>query len=32
MRMFLFWFAILSPKERLAFVGAFGILLYAICR
>ena len=30
--MFLFWFAVLGPKARLAFVGACGLLLYAVCR
>jgi hypothetical protein len=32
MRMFLFWFAVLGPKARLAFVEACGLLLYAISR
>jgi hypothetical protein len=32
MRMFLFWFAVLGPKARLAFVAACGLLLYAITR
>jgi hypothetical protein len=31
-RMFLFWFAVLSPKARLLFVAACGLLLYAVCR
>jgi len=32
MRMFLFWFAILGPKARLAFLAACGLLIYAVSR
>ncbi len=32
MRVLLFWFAILGPKARLAFLAACGLLLYAVCR
>jgi hypothetical protein len=30
--MFLFWFAVLSPKARLAFIAACVLLVYAISR
>jgi hypothetical protein len=32
MRMFMFWFAVLSPKARLGFLAVFGLLIYAISR
>ena len=32
MRMFLFWFAVLGPKARLAFLAVSAVLLYAVCR
>jgi hypothetical protein len=32
MRMFLFWFAVLGPKGRLAFLAVCGLLLYAVSR
>ena len=32
MRMLLFWFAVLSPKERLAFLVAIAVFIYAMSR
>lgn len=30
--MFVFWFAVLGPKARVAFLAVCGLLLYAVCR